>query len=395
MEIFLSWSGRTSRSIAEKLDTWIPDIIQNVNFFFSKEDIGSGQRWALVLGENLDRCDFGLIICTPDNLTAPWLLFEAGALSKKLSSARVCPLLFGTNHQELADPLQQFQMSAFNKDNFYKLMREINTSLKDQRVKEDRLERLFETMWPDLEDTVNSILESSVSPQMNFPTDSNNLDPVQQLKNLDVFTFCGIRNDIVLKEIEDADDLEQIYFLWADATKGSTVSSQVFQNDAEKFIRIKFNNESITPSNVAIRPGGIALVHREERFHQIRFKARIPHNIQQTDLKKVQISIRVIDALTTHWKYILRTGRDDCYEPLIVEASNPTDEWIDFQIELNNRAKWQVFESDGNWKYHAPDPEFTSILAIIIEVGSTGNKGVLPRPSEGQGIVDVKDFTIN
>jgi hypothetical protein len=93
--------------------------------------------------------------------------------------------------------------------------------------------------------------------------------------------------------------------------------------------------------------------------------------------------------------YIVRPGRDDCYEPLIVEASNTTDEWIDFQIELNNRAKWQVFDSDGNWKYHAPDPEFTSILAIIIEVGSTGNKGVLPRPRDGQGIVDVKDFTIN
>jgi hypothetical protein len=217
-------------------------------------------------------------------------------------------LVFG-NNQELAAPMQQFQMMrSFNKENFHKLIQDINNYLGDQRTDEKILKKRFDSMWSDLENSVSSILESSgqqeVSPQINSQT-NDNLDPVQQLKNLDVFTFCGIRNDTVLEKLEDADDLEQIYFLWADAAEGSTVSSQVFQNDAEKFIRIKFNNESSTPSNVAIRPGGMALVHREERFHQIRFKARIPHNIQQTDLKKVQISIRVIDALTTHWKYII------------------------------------------------------------------------------------------
>lgn len=311
------------------------------NFFFSDEDIPSGKRWELALGENLDRCDFGIIVCTPNNLSAPWLLFEAGALSKKLSSAQVCPLLFGADHEKVAAPLQQFQMRAFNRDNFYQLIKDINQCLKDQRVKASILEKRYDSMWPELEDSVSDILKSSEqedSLEKNL-TENKKFDPVKQLKSLDLFTFCGIRNDIVLDELEDADDLEQIYFLWADAAEGSTVSAEVVQANTEKFIRIKFNNKSSVSSNVAIRPGGMALLSREKGFQKIKFKARIPSETEEANLKKVQVSIRVIDALTTHWKYIKRTGY---YEPLTVNHSSTTDEWLDIEIDLVNLAKWQV-----------------------------------------------------
>ncbi len=224
---------------------------------------------------------------------------------------------------------------------------------------------------------------------------NNNLEPVQQLKSLDIFTFCGITkkdDKDFLSILKEADDLEQVYFLWADAQARSSVSAEVIPKTehSEKFIRIKFDNKkSSAPSNVAIRPGGMVLIYREEGFQKIKFKARIPsESSRKTDLKKIQLSIRVIDALTTHWKYM---KRGDYYEALIVEDIG-TNEWTDMEVDLSNRdRKWKVFESDGNWLYRAKDPDFTAILAIIIEVGSEHAQ----RPGAGQGIIDIKDFIID
>jgi predicted alpha/beta hydrolase family esterase len=234
----------------------------------------------------------------------------------------------------------------------------------------------------------NSVQEVSLetSTQVN-----DSFDQVNQLKNLDMFTFCGIKKGKDLGKLEDTDALEQIYFLWADASEGSTVSAEVVQENTEKFIRIKFNNKSSVSSNVALRPGGITLIFRKEGYQEIKFKARIPSETQEADLNKVQVSIRVIDALTTHWKYI-KPGRSEYYEPLIVESSNTAGGWIEMKVDLGNHDKWHFFDSDGNWKYRASYPEFTSILAIIVEVGSHQKNGHCP--GEGQGIVDIKDFSI-
>ena len=47
-----------------------------------------------------------------------------------------------------------------------------------------------------------------------------------------------------------------------------------------------------------------------------------------------------------------------------------------------------VFESDGNHLYHSSRPDFSQIIAVIIEVGDfDGN-----RAGKGAGVVEVKDF---
>jgi hypothetical protein len=57
------------------------------------EDIDKGQRWGLILAEQLESTHAGVICLTPENLTAPWLLFEAGALSKLHKDSKVCTYL--------------------------------------------------------------------------------------------------------------------------------------------------------------------------------------------------------------------------------------------------------------------------------------------------------------
>jgi hypothetical protein len=82
MKVFISWSGERSRAVAEALREWLPNVIQTVNLWVSLADIEKGARWSTDITAQLEECSVGLICLTPENLSAPWLLFEAGALSK-------------------------------------------------------------------------------------------------------------------------------------------------------------------------------------------------------------------------------------------------------------------------------------------------------------------------
>jgi hypothetical protein len=91
MKVFISWSGERSRAVAEALWEWLPNVIQTVNPWVSLADIEKGARWSTEIASQLETCCVGLICLTPENLSAPWLLFEAGAISKTLDKAFVCP----------------------------------------------------------------------------------------------------------------------------------------------------------------------------------------------------------------------------------------------------------------------------------------------------------------
>ena len=86
MKVFISWSGEFSRKAAESLSKWIQIIIQTVDVFYSPDDIEKGENWNNRLSEELEQSNFGIICLTPENIKAPWILFETGALSKATNS---------------------------------------------------------------------------------------------------------------------------------------------------------------------------------------------------------------------------------------------------------------------------------------------------------------------
>lgn len=161
MKIFISWSGEISFKVAKVLKDWIPCVIQDVYPYFSSEDIDKGARWSTDIAKELETASFGILCVTKDNLNSKWLNFEAGALSKAVDKAKVCPLLFHLKPSDITDsPILQFQMAHVDKADIYKLFKSINETLGDSGLDEARLERVFNTFWPQIEGDFNAIQES-------------------------------------------------------------------------------------------------------------------------------------------------------------------------------------------------------------------------------------------
>ena len=110
MQVFISWAKESSRSVAEALQDWIPDVIQSIKPWMSSADIGAGARWSHQVAEALAGSRIAILCVTPDNQKQPWLLFEAGALAKTLRETYVCPYLIHMRASDLVPgPLTQFQ----------------------------------------------------------------------------------------------------------------------------------------------------------------------------------------------------------------------------------------------------------------------------------------------
>ncbi|MBU1331774.1 MAG: toll/interleukin-1 receptor domain-containing protein [Gammaproteobacteria bacterium] len=174
MKIFISWSGTTSHSIAKILRDWLPSVIQSIEPYVSSEDIDKGARWSSDIAGELDTSNYGIICLTPDNLSAPWINFEAGALGKSVDKSRVGPVLFNLKKSELKGPLVQFQATVFEHDDVLKLMQSINSSLGDDALDEARLAKAFTTWWPDLEGQLNGIADTPTEPK-----EQTQLDPAR------------------------------------------------------------------------------------------------------------------------------------------------------------------------------------------------------------------------
>lgn len=163
MMVFLSWSGEISRQVATVLREWIPSVIQAVTPWMSAHDIDSGKRWGSELANKLEEISIGVACLTNENLSSPWLHFEAGALSKLLDESALIPLLFNIKPTDMTDPFAQFQYRNANKDGIRMMMESINNTLGDHRLGESTFSKVFERGWPELEEEFNRIKSASSS----------------------------------------------------------------------------------------------------------------------------------------------------------------------------------------------------------------------------------------
>jgi hypothetical protein len=97
---------------------------------------------------------------TQDNKTAPWILFEVGALAKGLTKNRVCTFLVDLKSADVANPLAQFNHTEPAKDSVWKLVQMINSRLTGPiQLDAAILSSAFDVYWPIFEKDFREALE--------------------------------------------------------------------------------------------------------------------------------------------------------------------------------------------------------------------------------------------
>lgn len=143
--------------MASALRDWLPSVIQSVDPWMSESDIDIGSRWGPDLDKELEKAHFGVLCLTPESMSSTWIHYEAGALSKFVDKAHVCPYLLDLQPNDIKGPLVNFQAARANKDDTLKLVQTISHAAGDRVLSDKRVHAIFEKFWPDLETVLASI----------------------------------------------------------------------------------------------------------------------------------------------------------------------------------------------------------------------------------------------
>jgi hypothetical protein len=163
MKVFLSWSGNRSKEVANLLSDWLSCVIQAIRPWISTRDLDRGSLWFGEINDQLKDTTVGIICLTQENKTRPWILFEAGALAKGLSTSRVCTLLIDLEPRDIEDPLAQFNHTLPSKESIHALVKTLNNSLGASGLDISVLDQVFETYWEQFASRFSSILDETKS----------------------------------------------------------------------------------------------------------------------------------------------------------------------------------------------------------------------------------------
>lgn len=161
-KLFVSWSGDNSKQIAIELKNTLENQIFNGSHlvcFVSDDGIASGDDWWSKINKELKKCKLGIACITKENLKAPWIYFETGAMTARDLS--VIPLLINCDFNALnKTPLSNKHMVEFlNKEKFKKMVKDINKKLQLLQISDNNLDKITESAYIDMIKKLNPILK--------------------------------------------------------------------------------------------------------------------------------------------------------------------------------------------------------------------------------------------
>lgn len=125
--VFISWSGETSRVVAQGLKDAIESAFarDEVTVFFSRVDIAAGTEWYQAIKDEVENSAVGIICLTPENVSAPWIYYEAGAMTMRYDRpAAVIPLLVNVE-LPARSPLRELHFKTLNREGFISMIETI------------------------------------------------------------------------------------------------------------------------------------------------------------------------------------------------------------------------------------------------------------------------------
>ena len=156
MDVFISWSGSRSHAVAESLRHFLPNVLPGVRPWMSDEDIGAGVVWTQAIGSKLDSTHFGIICATASAIDSKWVTFEAGALSKRVGTARVVPYLIGMAASDVDGPLSMFQTVRADRKGTLDLVKTLEQA-SSERIDSGNVGDRFDAFWPKLQAVFDSL----------------------------------------------------------------------------------------------------------------------------------------------------------------------------------------------------------------------------------------------
>ena len=158
MKVFISWSGEASKGAATALSKAIGDVFNTAEPWVSASDISPGQQWFPTLMGVLAETKFAIVCLTHRNATAPWLMFESGAVSGRFGDLKLVPLLLEGAVKDLVDPMARFNGTAFDRGGVLALFGSINESLGTPMTPK-ALRAAFDAVWSELEAAVQAAIK--------------------------------------------------------------------------------------------------------------------------------------------------------------------------------------------------------------------------------------------
>lgn len=177
MKVFISWSG-DSKATAHAIYKALPTLFDTADPWISVEN-RSGSMWLAQIDTELSSTDFGIVCVTKANQHAPWLNFEAGALSRRVDAKReLMPvLLIGIDSMnEVEGPITGFQMKIADLEGFLDVMKDLNNSELGPKINDNILRRRVQDAWPSIEAEVKKVREGDNSQAADRRTDSEKID---------------------------------------------------------------------------------------------------------------------------------------------------------------------------------------------------------------------------
>lgn len=313
MKVFLSWSGDISHKVALTLREWLPSVIQSIDPYVSSEDIDKGARWSTDIASELADSSYGILCVTKDNLHAPWLTFEAGALSKAMDKSFVSPFLFNIKRSEVNGPILQFQSTIFQKEDIKKLLVSLNKASTEGQLSDEKLDKALDVWYPELEKNLNVLLESLPKQE----------EPKSQTKKGETTA------NSILEEILDLSRANQKLIRNPDSDIYKTLESMqmmlkevMARSEFEKDIRLSRRRKRIHPKMLD------EILHMSPRFERSFTGFQIAISLFRNDFPWIYDA--GIDLVRT-----LRSTEDSDIQRDAVQAF---DELIEFSLE--HPCKW-------------------------------------------------------
>ncbi|SRR6266404_458840 len=161
LQIFISWSGGKSKDVAKALHRWLPEVLAFSKTWMSDTDILKGTDWRKEVKTSLEQSSIGVLCLTSENLSKPWILFEAGALALNQKSTLIIPYLIDVTNKDIDGPLDQFNAALANKEETKKLVEGINKTLGELALEDYKIRVLFNEGWPRLQKVLRKVTGDS------------------------------------------------------------------------------------------------------------------------------------------------------------------------------------------------------------------------------------------